>query len=93
MATVVNMKHFPELRAALHGADEHGDVVRIDRRTRWGKPFLIGRHGSREELIQSYRTWLWDKVGKSEIEVTELAALDGKTLAFAHRCRVTGTFS
>ena len=81
MATVVNMKHSPELRAALDGADEHGDVVRIDRRTRWGNPFLIGRHGSREEVIERYRTWLWDKVKKGEITVAELAALNGKTLA------------
>ena len=81
MATVVNMKHSPELRAALDGVDEHGDVVRIDRRTRWGNPFFIGRHGSREEIIERYRTWLWDKVKKGEIQVAELAALNGKTLA------------
>ena len=80
-ATVVNMKHSPELRAALDGADEHGDVVRIDRRTRWGNPFLIGRHGNREEVIERYRTWLWGKVRKGEIQVAELAALNGKTLA------------
>ena len=80
-ATVVNMKHRPDLRAALDGADEHGDVVRIDRRTRWGNPFLIGRHGSREEVIERYRAWLWGKLRKGEIQVAELAALNGKTLA------------
>ena len=81
IATVVNMKNRPDLRAALDGADEHGDVVRIDRRTRWGNPFLIGRHGSREEVIERYRTWLWGKVRKGEIQVAEIAALNGKTLA------------
>ena len=81
MASVVNMKHSPELRAALDGADEHGDVVRIDRRTRWGNPFLIGRHGSREQVVERYRTWLWDKMRKGEIQLAELAALNGKTLA------------
>lgn len=81
MATVVNMKNRPDLRAALDGADEHGDVVRIDRRTRWGNPFLIGRHGSREAVIERYRSWLWGKVRKGEIQVAELAALNGKTLA------------
>ena len=80
-ATVVNMKNRPDLRAALDGADEHGDVVRIDRRTRWGNPFLIGRHGSREEVIERYRAWLWGKLRKGEIQVAELAALNGKTLA------------
>ena len=32
------MRDRPDLRAALEGAEEHGDAVRIDRRTRWGKP-------------------------------------------------------
>ena len=73
-STVVNMKNRPDLRAALDGADEHGDVVRIDRRTRWGNPFLIGRHGSREEVIKRYRTWLWGKLRNGEIQVAELAA-------------------
>ena len=62
MATVVNMKDRPDLRAALDGKEEHGDVVRIDRRTRWGNPFVIGRHGNREEVIERYRAWLWRKV-------------------------------
>ena len=81
MTTVVNMKHRPDLRAALDADDEHGDAVRIDRRTRWGNPFLIGRHGSREEVIERYRVWLWDKVKGGEIPLAELAALNGKTLA------------
>ena len=80
MATVVNMKDRPDLRAALEGKDEHGDVVRIDRRTRWGNPFVIGRHGSREEVIERYRAWLWRKVKGGGISLTELAALNGKTL-------------
>ena len=78
MATVVNMKNRPDLRAALDGADEHGDLVRIDRRTRWGNPFLIGRHGSREQVIERYRTWLWDKIKRGEIQVAELAAMNDK---------------
>ena len=81
MATVVNMKDRPDLRAALNGKDEHGDVVRIDRRTRWGNPFVIGRHGSREEVIERYRAWLWRKVKSGGISLSELAALNGKTLA------------
>ena len=81
MATVVNMKDRPDLRAALEGKDEHGDVVRIDRRTRWGNPFVIGRHGSREDVIERYRAWLWRKVKSGGISLSELAALNGKTLA------------
>ena len=80
MATVVNMKNRPDLRAALDGADERGDLVRIDRRTRWGNPFLIGRHGSREQVIGRYRTWLWDKINKGDIPMAELAAMNDKIL-------------
>ena len=80
MATVVNMKDRPDLRAALDGANEHADVVRIDRRTRWGNPFVIGRHGTREEVIERYRNWQWSKVESGAIPLAELAALNGKTL-------------
>ena len=81
MASVVNMRDRPDLRAALEGAEEHGDAVRIDRRTRWGNPFLIGRHGTREEVIERYRSWLWQKVKSGEIPLAQLAALNGKKLA------------
>ena len=80
MATVVNMKDRPDLRAALDGTNEHGDVVRIDRRSRWGNPFVIGRHGTREEVIERYRNWLWSKMKSGAIPLSEVAALNGKTL-------------
>ena len=38
MTTVLNMRARPDLRTVLDGAEEHEDVVRIDRRTRWGNP-------------------------------------------------------
>ena len=81
MTTVLNMRDRPDLRTALDGAEEHEDVVRIDRRTRWGNPFLIGRHGDREEVIERYRSWLWNKLQSGEIPLAQLAALNGKKLA------------
>lgn len=30
--------------------------VRIDRSTKWGNPFRIGEHGTRDEVIAKYRT-------------------------------------
>ena len=81
MASVVNMRDRPDLRAALDRAEEQGDAVRIDRRTRWGNPFLIGRHGTREEIIERYRSWLWQKVQSGEFPLSQLAALNGKKLA------------
>lgn len=32
--------------------------VRIDRATKWGNPFVIGRDGDRAEVIQKYRDWI-----------------------------------
>ena len=71
--TVVNLKH-------ISGADA-ADAVRIDRRTRWGNPYVIGRHGSRAEVIARYRADLWRRIGAGEIALADLAALDGRTLA------------
>jgi len=32
--------------------------VRIDRKSRWGNPFIIGKDGTREEVIERHRVWL-----------------------------------
>jgi Domain of unknown function (DUF4326) len=32
--------------------------VRIDRTTKWGNPFRIGEHGTREEVIAKYEEYL-----------------------------------
>ena len=71
--TIVNLKHAPD--AVANGA------VRIDRRTQWGNPFVIGRHGTREQVIARYRTELWRRIRAGEIALAELAALDGMWLA------------
>ena len=81
MASVVNMRHRPALRAALDGAEAHGDTVRIDRKTRWGNPFAVGRDGDREQVIERYRAWLWQRIDTGEVALADLAALDGKQLA------------
>ena len=33
-------------------------AVRIDRRTKWGNPFVVGKHGTREEVIAKFEAWL-----------------------------------
>lgn len=43
--TVVNMSH-----------DECD--IRIDRATKWGNPFLIGKDGTRKEVIEKYKVWI-----------------------------------
>ena len=34
-------------------------AVRVDRRTDFGNPFIIGRDGTREEVIDKYEEWIW----------------------------------
>lgn len=33
-------------------------TVYIGRPTKWGNPFVIGKDGTREEVIQKYREWI-----------------------------------
>ena len=81
MAGIVNLDRRPDLHAALKDRGEAGGVVRIDRRTRWGNPFHIGRHGSRAEVIRRYRAWLWERILRGHFTLEDLARLHGKTLA------------
>lgn len=37
--------------------EDHYDV-RIDRKTKWGNPFVVGRDGTREECILQYEEWI-----------------------------------
>lgn len=30
----------------------------VDRRTKWGNPFKIGRDGDRDEVVRRYRAWV-----------------------------------
>ena len=73
MVAVVNLKHEPD--AVANGA------VLIDSRTRWGNPFVIGRDGTRPQVIALYRADLWRRIRAGEIPLAELAALAPRTLA------------
>lgn len=50
--------------------------VRIDRRTKWGNPFVIGRDGNRDEVIKKFRDWI---VNQPEL-MAALPELKGKRL-------------
>ena len=80
MANIVNMRQRPDLRRLVESRPEHGDFVRIDRRTRWGNPFVIGRAGDRARVIELYRRDLWRRIRAGEIGLDDLAALESKTL-------------
>lgn len=52
MPQVLNRKDIPnsELRRP--------DLVYVGRPTKWGNPFVVGKDGTREEVIAKYRAWL-----------------------------------
>ncbi|MCY4431938.1 MAG: DUF4326 domain-containing protein [Rhodospirillales bacterium] len=74
MTDVINIRHD---RSVLNDPD----VVRIDRATTWGNPYVVGKDGSRAEVIGKYRARLWRDIRAGRIGLDELAALDGKCLA------------
>jgi len=40
----------------IHHSSKRG--VYVGRPTKWGNPFHIGQHGTREQVIARYRAWL-----------------------------------
>ena len=57
------------------------DAIRIDRQTRWGNPFVMGKDGTREEVIDKYRDHLWGRIRTGKLSLDDLAGLHGKDLA------------
>lgn len=49
---VVNMRRHT---AVIEWAKGEGLFVRIDRRSRWGNPFILGRDGTRDDVVAAYR--------------------------------------
>jgi len=50
MCKVLNARHV--------GARSAGDRIYVGRPGKWGNPFVIGRDGTRDEVIAKYRAWL-----------------------------------
>lgn len=50
MITIVNRKTW------------RGESVYVGRPTVLGNPFVIGKDGDREAVIQKYRRWLWNEL-------------------------------
>jgi len=59
----------------LHKATEK--AIRIDRATKWGNPFSIGKDGDREEVIRKHREWI---IKQDEL-MSQIEELKGKDLA------------
>ena len=56
-------------------------AVLISRRTKWGNPYIIGKHGDRVEVLTKYRRFLVDDIMSHTITLDNLASLHGKVLA------------
>jgi hypothetical protein len=41
----------------VHKSKSHYDIY-IGRGSKWGNPFVIGEHGTREEVISKYEEWI-----------------------------------
>ena len=81
MDAVINLRTEPRLREEFEYAQVVDNTVLIDRRTRWGNPFRIGKGQNREQAIARYREDLWRRIRTGEIALEELAELDGCWLA------------
>ena len=91
---VVNLRNEPRLRAAFEHDHIHNNTVLIDRRTAWGNPFKLGQDGNPDTVIALYRADLWHRIRAGEIDLQELAELDGCWLACTSvRSPVTATSS
>jgi hypothetical protein len=56
-----------------------GDV-RVDRASEWGNPFIIGRDGTREQVVARYADWIAQRAAGDDALRDRLAALAGKRL-------------
>ena len=81
MRAIVNLCSEPRLREEFEYAQVVDNTVLIDRRTKWGNPFRIGKDCSRDQTIARYREDLWRRIRAGEVSLEELAELDGCWLA------------
>lgn len=58
------------------------DAVYVGRPTKWGNPFIIGKDGTREEVIDKYADWLDDMIlNQNKVDLADvLDELQGKDL-------------
>ena len=66
------------LNKKVHGIPR--GAVYIGRGSRWGNPFVIGKDGSRDDVCEKHKQYLWDQVQSGEVSLDDLIALKGKDL-------------
>jgi hypothetical protein len=61
-------------------------AVYIGRPSKWGNPFVIGKDGTRDEVVEKYREWIFCQPDKLEEARRELAGLDLVCFCSPKRC-------
>ena len=59
----------------VHVNDEPYDLY-IGRPSKWGNPFVVGKDGTREEVIEMYRNWFFNQ----QDLIKDIKELDRKVL-------------
>ena len=59
-----------------HKSTAPADAVYIGRPTKWGNPFVIGRDGTRQQVVQKYK----DYILSNESLLSQIHELRGKDL-------------
>ena len=54
--------------------------VRIDRKTKFGNPFVMRHEAERDEVCEKYRRWLFEQINAGAFTLEEIADLRGKRL-------------
>ena len=79
-AKILNLRHIPG-DTSPEALLAQG-IVRVDRATKYGNPYPIGRrYGDREQVVELYRHDLWRRIRSGEMPLEDLAALANKPLA------------
>lgn len=52
----------------------------IGRPSKFGNPFYIGADGTRDEVVEKYKGWLYDQIEEGEITKDDIDSLKGKKL-------------
>ena len=52
------------------------DAIYIGRGSRWGNPYLVGKNGSRSEVIEAYRLYISNRLLKGDLDIEELRGKD-----------------
>ena len=63
-----------------HHGNAPADAIYIGRGSAWGNPFVIGEHGSRDEVCDAFEKQLWDRLHSGELKLETMASLHGKDL-------------